>query len=293
MVHSLKEAETRETLRRCHANQQREALLPAAWTKPPANSYNVFLLFNLEAAWDEGHCILALGPVGGPLQTYSYYRHSSQLEAPGIMADLKEPMTFAELRERSGWIVHGQPGNWWNEHVNCAIALWCDEATFRAVQACAEDRRAHTGTYNLITYNCLTFCDEALAAGGIHLLTESGRELHTIVPKDAFRDVDRVEGAHPFEAWKYWFPLGEPPSNGLRTIQDVQARTSRWNKREVAPRARSWSTSCMMGGALRRRRCLPSARRASRLAWEKRFSLSGLLRFSAAFRQRCSEEGMP
>ena len=105
-----------------------------------------------------------------------------------------------------------QPGNWWNEHVNCAIALWCDEATFRAVQACAEDRRAHTGTYNLITYNCLTFCDEALAAGGIHLLTESGRELHTIVPKDAFRDVDRVEGAHPFEAWKYWFPLGEPPA---------------------------------------------------------------------------------
>ena len=84
-----------------------------------------------------------------------------------------------------------QPGNWWNEHVNCAIALWCDEA---------------------------------LAAGGIHLLTESGRELHTIVPKDAFRDVGRVEGAHPFEAWKYWFPLGEPPSNGLRTIQDVPGR---------------------------------------------------------------------
>ena len=72
-----------------------------------------------------------------------------------------------------------------------------------------------------------------------------------------------------------------------------QARTSRWNKREVAPRARSWYTSCMMGGTLRRRRCLPSARRASRLAWEKRFSLSGLLRFSAAFRQRCCEEGMP
>lgn len=33
--------------------------------------------------------------------------------------------------------------------------------------------------------------------------------------------MDRVEGAHSFEAWKYWFPLGEPPSNGLRTIQDV------------------------------------------------------------------------
>lgn len=114
-----------------------------------------------------------------------------------------------------------QPGNWWNEHVNCAIALWCDEATFRAVQACAEDRRAHTGTYNLITYNCLTFCDEALAAGGIHLLTESGRELHTIVPKDVFRDVDRAEGAIPSRRGSTGSPLGEPPSNGLRTIQDV------------------------------------------------------------------------
>lgn len=99
MVHSLKEAETRETLRRCHANQQREALLPAAWTKPPANSYNVFLLFNLEAAWDEGHCILALGPVGGPLQTYSYYRHSSQLEAPGHHG---RPQGAHDLRRAAG-----------------------------------------------------------------------------------------------------------------------------------------------------------------------------------------------
>ena len=294
MVHSLKEAETRETLRRCHANQQREALLPAAWTKPPANSYNVFLLFNLEAAWDEGHCILALGPVGGPLQTYSYYRHSSQLEAPGIMADLREPMTFAELQERSGWIVHGQPGNWWNEHVNCAIALWCDEATFRAVQACAEDRRAHTGTYNLITYNCLTFCDEALAAGAAS--TCSRKAAANCTPSSP---------RTPLGTWTGWrAPIpsrrgstGSPSASRRQTAcapsRTSQARTSRWNKREVAPRARSWSTSCMMGGALRRRRCLPSARRASRLAWEKRFSLSGLLRFSAAFRQRCSEEGMP
>ena len=88
-------------------------------------------------------------------------------------------------------------------------------------------------------------------------------------------------------------PLASRRQTACASSRTSQARTSRWNKREVAPRARSWSTSCMMGGALRRRRCLPSTRRASRLAWEKRFSLSGLLRFSAAFRQRCCEEGMP
>ena len=69
MVHSLKEAETRETLRRCHANQQREALLPAAWTKPPANSYNVFLLFNL-AGWAYWTASAANYVVGGVLSYF-------------------------------------------------------------------------------------------------------------------------------------------------------------------------------------------------------------------------------
>ena len=290
---SLGTVDTYLTRRHARRVQREQAVPERDWAPVPEGSYTLLVLFNLMAAFDEGHAILAVGPSGGDLMTYSYYRRGNALKAPASMAWLREPETFAALRRASGWIVHGNPGNWWNEHVNCAIALWCDEATFRAVQACAEDRRAHTGTYNLITYNCLTFCDEALAAGGIHLLTESGRELHTIVPKDAFRDVDRVEGAHPFEAWKSGSPSASRRQTACAPSRTSQARTSRWNKREVAPRARSWSTSCMMGGALRRRRCLPSARRASRLAWEKRFSLSGLLRFSAAFRQRCCEEGMP
>ena len=45
--------------------------------------------------------------------------------------------------------------------------------------------------------------------------------MRTIIPKDAFKDVDDVRGARPFQAWKYWFPLGEPPADGLRTIQDA------------------------------------------------------------------------
>ncbi|NBJ67134.1 hypothetical protein [Adlercreutzia caecimuris] len=159
--------------------------------------------------------------MGGPFETYSYYRHSTKLEAPGIMACLRDPMTFAALEQASGWIVHGEPGNWWNEHVNCAIALVCDEVSFNGVRAYAEQRRQHPGTYNLVTYNCLTFCDDALRAGGIRLTARSGRAVRTIIPKDAFKDVDGVRGARPFQAWKYWFPLGEPPADGLRTIQDA------------------------------------------------------------------------
>lgn len=221
MEESLKARETEENLRRCHEVQQREARPTAEWVPVPPGSFNVFLLFNLEAAWDEGHCILAIGPVGGTFQTYSYYRHSTKIEAPGLMANLRQPMTFAELAQTSGWIVHGQPGNWWNEHVNCAIALACDQRAFEGVRAYAEARKKDPGTYNLVTYNCLTFCDDALRAGGIRLTVRDGRPLRTIVPKDAFREIDGVEGAEPFEAWKYWFPLGTPPANGLRTIQDV------------------------------------------------------------------------
>ena len=178
MEERIKTEETERNLRECHEVQQCEARPRAAWEPVSAGSFNVFLLFNLEAAWDEGHCILALGPVDGPLETYSYYRHSTKLEAPGIMACLRDPMTFAALEQASGWIVHGEPGNWWNEHVNCAIALVCDEVSFNGVRAYAEQRRQHPGTYNLVTYNCLTFCDDALRAGGIRLtarLLKSGK----------------------------------------------------------------------------------------------------------------------
>ena len=220
MAENLKARETEDNLRRCHEVQQREAIPKAEWAPTAAGSFNVFFLFNLEAAWDEGHCILALGPADGPLETYSYYRRSSKITAPGLMASLRDPMAFTDLERASGWIMHGQPGNWWNEHVNCAIALTCDESTFHAVRTYAESRAARPGTYNLVTYNCLTFCDEALDAGGIRLLTHSGRRVRTIIPKDAFKDVSGVRGARPFRAWKYWFPLGQPPRNGLRTICD-------------------------------------------------------------------------
>ncbi len=58
------------------------------------------------------------------------------------MANLKDPMTFAELQKRSGWLAHGEAGNWWNEHVNCALALWCDATVFQKVRTYAEAQAA-------------------------------------------------------------------------------------------------------------------------------------------------------
>ncbi len=124
-----------------------------------------------------------------------------------------------------------QPGNWWNEHVNCAIALWCDEATFRAVQACAEDRRAHTGTYNLITYNCLTFCDEALAAAASTCSRKAAASCTPSSPRT------------PLGTWAGWrAPIpsrrgstGSPSASRRQTAcapsRTSLVGTSRWNKR--------------------------------------------------------------
>ncbi len=221
MHESLKTRRTNETLEHARKIQEREAIPQSAWDVAPKDAYCIFMLFNLEAADDEGHCILALGPVNGALETYSYYRHSTKIEAPGIMACLKDPMTFAQLCDGSGWIVHGQSGNYWNEHVNAAIALWCDKAAYEKARAYAEAKKADTGMYNLVTYNCLTFVDDALKQAGIGLATKSGKRVRTIVPKEAFFEIDNVEGAHKFEAWKYWFDLGKAPDNGLRTIDDV------------------------------------------------------------------------
>lgn len=210
-----------DDLAKSHENQQREAIPAPRQTPPPAGAYSIYVLFNLEAADGEGHAILALGPEGGPLTTYSFYRQGKALEAPALMACLEHPETFAQIQEDSGWIIHGQPGNEWNEHVNAALALWCDKEAYGPVADFAELKRTTPGTYNLVTYNCVNFVEEALAKGSIHLTMRNGKPLHTFIPKDAFRGAAGVRGAHLLGQWKYWFDLGEAPRNGLRTISDI------------------------------------------------------------------------
>ena len=69
MEERIKAEETEKNLRECHEVQQCEARPRAAWEPVPAGSFNVFLLFNLEAAWDEGPCKHSHGPVGRPIDT--------------------------------------------------------------------------------------------------------------------------------------------------------------------------------------------------------------------------------
>lgn len=221
-MHESLEARAAEyTLEHAHELQEREALAPSMWDAAPEDAYCIFMLFNLEAADDMGHCILALGPVNGPFETYSFYRQGTKTEAPALMACLRDPMTFEQLRDANGWIIHGQPGNYWNEHVNTAIAMWCDKAAYEKARAFAQTKKNDPGEYNLITYNCLTFVDEALHDAGIHLRGKYDGRVRTIIPKEAFFDIDTVQGAHRFEAWKYWFDVTEAPDNDLRSISDI------------------------------------------------------------------------
>lgn len=90
--------------------------------------------------------------------------------------------------------------------------------------AFAEEKRANPGVYDLFSYNCLTFVIEALAQGGVSLEVGSGKRLRTFIPRGAFRRVGQVAGAHKLGAWKYWFPLAQPPENGLRTISDTPGK---------------------------------------------------------------------
>lgn len=217
---SLGTVDTYLTRRHARRVQREQAVPERDWAPVPAGSYTLLVLFNLMAAFDEGHAILAVGPSAGDLMTYSYYRRGNALKAPASMACLREPETFAALRRASGWIVHGNPGNWWKEHVDCAVALTAPSKAGRAVADYAEGVKAAPGTYDLVTHNCLAFVEEALAAGGVRLTTVSGAGLRTFVPKDAFEAVTGATGATPFREWKYWFDDVPAPDDGLRTIGD-------------------------------------------------------------------------
>ena len=142
-----------DILDRSHADQQSEEIPKQLQTPAPSDAFSVYLLFNLEAAYDFGHVILALGPMDGALETYSFYRQGTAIKAPALMACLEHPLTFAQIEASSGWIVHGQPGNYWNEHVNAALALWCTKEAFDQIRAFAEAKRADPGVYDLFSYN--------------------------------------------------------------------------------------------------------------------------------------------
>ena len=215
---------------------------------------------------------------------------------------------FTQIYPQEGWVEHDPMEIWSSQYgvMMEAVAqsgVSAEEIAGIGITNQREttvlwDRNTGKPIYNAIVWQCrrtADIVDGLLKEGlGAHIKNVTG-----LVPDAYFSGskikwiLDRVEGAIPSRRGSAGSPLAIRRQTACAPSRASQARTSRWNKREVAPRARSWYTSCMMGGALRRRRCLPSARRASRLAWEKRFSLSGLLRFSAAFRQRCCEEGMP
>lgn len=220
MLESMRQHEAEDALAHAYRDQMRDQIPQSDWDLPPVGAYAAYILFNLEAAWDEGHALLGLGKIDGPLETYSYYRQGSKIKAPGLMAQLQHPATFTQIVEQSGWILHGQHGKYWNEHMNAALAFWFDEQTYDAIRQVTEQVKDNPGTYDLITNNCLTFVDDALAAGGVHLLTRTGRPIRTFIPKDAFLEVRDISGAHKLRAWKYWFPLSEPPKNGLPFIPD-------------------------------------------------------------------------
>ncbi len=229
----LREEDAKLTLEHARKIQEAECVPPASQKPAPDGSFGLFVLFNLEAAYDEGHAILALGPVGGPLQTYSYYRPTPKLRAPALVASLLRPMTFDELERSSGWLIHGVDHNYWNEHVNAAVALWCGRDAYEMIRAVADQTKDAPGIYDLVTHNCLHFVEDALSAGGVRLTTKSGRDLHTIIPKDAFAEVSGAQGAERLGEWKYWFPIAPEPDNGYRSIPDEIERTA-----DQAPAAR-------------------------------------------------------
>ena len=143
------------------------------------------------------------GPGGRPRRSTSYYRQQQPAEAPGIMADLRDPMPFSSCRsarldrtasrgtaERAREPRH-RPG--------------CDEVTF--VPAC---RPAPRPRLPAPTTSSPTTVPQPSAtrspAGGIHLPHGKRPRVAHHRPQGRLKDVDRWRAPTLFEAASYWFP---------------------------------------------------------------------------------------
>lgn len=212
--------ETRRRLDHAHEDQE-EVVISTKDIDSSDLTWNVFIFFNMQAAFSLGHAMLGLGKINDPIESFSYYRPGNKPVAPGYVACLLESMTFQDIIDASGWIKQGVPGDYWNEHLDSCIAMQCSEKQGQMMLDFAHDTVENPGTYNLVSNNCLHFIQDALAKVNIVLTTKSGKQIHTIIPNAIFDDVVGVKGAKRYGKWKYWFPISEPPHNGLRTITDL------------------------------------------------------------------------
>ncbi|EFA22224.1 hypothetical protein BIFGAL_04321 [Bifidobacterium gallicum DSM 20093 = LMG 11596] len=210
----------RVDLDREHRIQQHDAIPADEQVQVPDDYYNAFLFFNMQAAWLEGHCVLGLGRVNGPITTYSFYRHGSAVRAPGKVAVIKDPEPFNQIQQAQGWIIHGAPGNYWNEHMDAALAMAFAPESYDSIHAYVEQLCANPPAYDLLEFNCYTAAHDALREGGIELVTRGDMDYHTVIPRDAFMYVTDVKGAVRFGDWKYWFPVCPAPKNSFPIIPD-------------------------------------------------------------------------
>ncbi|MCD8316742.1 MAG: hypothetical protein LUB61_05015 [Eggerthellaceae bacterium] len=227
--------ETYLTLRDALRDQEKEMTPKSRQKDYPALGYNIFILFNLQAAVDQGHASIGICKKGGFLKTYSYYRpDESQLRAPAKVARQLTDYTFDDLIKNSGWLMQGVPEDKWNEHMDSALAIQCSKWAYEKVYDYCEKMTANPGIYDLLFFNCLHFVNDALECAGITLLDRFFKPIHTIIPKNSFKNVRYVLGAMPYGDWKYWFEATKPPVNDLRTIAD--AYEERVKKEEEALR---------------------------------------------------------
>ena len=202
-------------LRRARAVTATQAIPPELWDAEAgeADACNLFVFFNLESAFAMGHSILGLARNGGPVETFSFSRRARKVIAPAKVATIREEITFDQIVERGGWILHGREDDIWYEHMTCCLALECPQRAYERALAFFRAVAEHPGTYGLITRNCIHICRQALAAGGVHVLDGRGRPFRTILPRHVYLKAAGAKGARAYRAWRYWFPLAEPPRN--------------------------------------------------------------------------------
>lgn len=203
-------------LRRARRIFQDQALPPGLQRPLDADACKVIVFFNLESAFAMGHSILGLEAPGQPLLTFSFFRKSRRVVAPAKVATIREEITFQQVVERSGWILHGTDDDQWNEHMTCCLALSCSPQAYERVLRAARAVQEHPGTYLLLSRNCIHVCRRQLAAGGIRMLKGNGRPFRTILPRRVACDAAGAEGAEPLGAWRYWFAPSPAPRNGYR-----------------------------------------------------------------------------
>jgi hypothetical protein len=162
--------------------------------------YDVYVMFNEDVVFNQGHSAIAIVTQSGMVEVYSYQSDNGFIFGGGAVAtESQHHYNYYDFLQDAGNISQrvttpGVGSNNWHEEYDNYIALKVFPSQVVAMDAYASEFSRNPTDYNVFSHNCYDFVADVLAAGNV-TLDSGGKTLGIVnVPNEHYKNFTGAEG---------------------------------------------------------------------------------------------------